>query len=168
MTQVFNGRRTWLTGAGLVAGGVLAGAVLAGTMSANAATTTPTAPATGTTTASSSVTPGGPGVQENDGIPEAQEHHGGMLDHSGTVTAVGSTSVSIKTSTGTTTYTVTSSSDIDKNGEAQLSDLVVGDTVRFSVTSGTTTIDKLHAGDETKDMPAAPGSIPTAAPSSTA
>ena len=43
--------------------------------------------------------------------------------------------------------------DIDKNGEAQLPSLVAGDAVRYSVNSGTTTIDKLHAGDETKNLP---------------
>jgi hypothetical protein len=96
----------------------------------------------------------GPGVQENDGIPEAQEHHGGALDLSGTVCALGSDSVTIKTSSATTVYTIDSASDVDKNGEAKLSDLSVGDAVRFSVRSGTTTIDKLHAGDEAQDRPA--------------
>ena len=42
-------------------------------------------------------------MQENDGIPEAQEHHGGHgLGLSGTVTAVGSGTVTIKTATGST------------------------------------------------------------------
>jgi hypothetical protein len=63
--------------------------------------------------------------------------------------------VTIQTSTGTTTYAVTSSSDIDKNGEATLSDLAVGDAVTFSTvtTNGTTAIDKLHAGNAQEDMP---------------
>jgi hypothetical protein len=62
--------------------------------------------------------------------------------------------VTIKTATGTTTYTVNGNSDIDidKNGESQLSKLVAGDAVRFSLDG--TTIDKLHAGDEAKDAPA--------------
>lgn len=79
---------------------------------------------------------------------------------SGTVTAVGSNSVTIKTSSGTSTYGVTSASDIDKNGEAQLRDLKVGDAVRFTAetANGVTIIDKLHAGDEAKDRPAAPPS----------
>jgi hypothetical protein len=152
-------------GAGLVAAGVVSGAILAGTFSAGAATST-TTPQYGQSGQST-----GPGVQENDGIPEAQEHHGGFLDQTGTVTAVGGDSVTIKTSTATTTYKVDSSSDIDKNGEAQLSNLVVGDAVRFSVRSGTTTIDKLHAGDEAKDMPTAPqnsGSSATTPPSGSA
>jgi len=173
--SVRTSRRSWLTGAGLVAGGLVAGAVLAGTMSANAST--PAAVTASTTSTTTSPTPsapsgagtihqGGPGVQENDGIPESQEHHGGgALDQSGTVTAVGSDSVTIKSSSGTTTYKVTSSSDIDKNGEAQLSDLVVGDSVRFSVESGSTSIDKLHAGDEAKDMPSGPPSGGTSGPS---
>ena len=96
---------------------------------------------------------------------------GGPLAESGTVTAVGSGDVTIKTSTATTTYAVTSTSDIDKNGEAALSDLVVGDAVRFStVTSnGTTSIDKLHAGNEQLDMPhgGGPGPDGGAPPSST-
>ena len=80
---------------------------------------------------------------------------GAGLPLSGTVTAVGSSDVTIQTSTGTTTYAVTSTSDIDKNGEAQVSALAVGDAVTFSTvtTNGTTAIDKLHAGDPTKDMP---------------
>ena len=154
------GRRR-IVGASLVAGGVLTGAVLAGTISANAAN----AATTSTPAAGSTATQAAPGVQEHDGIPEAQEHHGGHgLGLSGTVTAVGSGTVTIKPATGSTiTYTVNSSSDFDKNGEAQLSSLVAGDAVRYSVNSGTTTIDKLHAGNEAQDMPSgasatAPGS----------
>ena len=66
--------------------------------------------------------------------------------------------MTIKTSSGTTTYAVTSSSDIDKNGEATLSNLSVGDAVTFSTTgSGSSvTIDKLHAGNDALDWPTAP------------
>jgi hypothetical protein len=73
--------------------------------------------------------------------------------------------VTIKTSSGTTVYAVTASSDIDKNGEASLSQLKAGDAVRFSVTSPTSKqIDKLHAGDEAKDMPQGmPQGAPTGA-----
>jgi preprotein translocase subunit YajC len=87
---------------------------------------------------------------------------GGALALSGTVTAVGSSSVTIQTSGATTTYAVTSTSDIDKNGEATLSDLAVGDAVTFSTvtTDGTTAIDKLHAGNAALDMP--PGGGPGA------
>lgn len=143
-------------GAGLLAGGALVGAVLAGTFSANAASSAPT-PAAGATTQA------GPGAQENDGIPEAQEHRGGgRLSLAGTVTAVGTGTVTITTSTGgSVTYRVDSASDIDKNGEAQLSSLAVGDAVRYSVSSGTTTIDKLHAGDEAKDRPSGSAGGPT-------
>ncbi len=67
--------------------------------------------------------------------------------------------MTIKTTTATTEYGVTSASDVDKNGEAALKDLAVGDAVTFSVDStNAKQIDKLHAGDQTKDMPAAPGS----------
>jgi len=90
------------------------------------------------------------------------------LDQTGTVTAVGTDTVTIQTSTATTTYAVNANSDIDKNGEASLSNLAVGDSVTFSTTtSGTTTaIDKLHAGNEQLDHPqgdsSSTGSNPTA------
>lgn len=118
-------RRGLIPAAGLLAGGAVAGAVLAGTLSAGAATTPN--PAASSSTATTDQHPGDNGA---DGVPESQEHHGAGhgLDLSGTVTAVdanGST-VTIKTSSGTTTYKVTSNSDIDKNGEAQLSSLKVG------------------------------------------
>ena len=67
---------------------------------------------------------------------------------------MGTDTVTIKTSTGSTVvYKTDSACDIDRNGEAQLSSLVAGDAVRYSVKTGTTTIDKLHAGDEAKDFP---------------
>jgi hypothetical protein len=47
---------------------------------------------------------------------------------------MGSGSVTIKTATGTTEYAVPGDSDIDKNGEATLSDLAAGDAVTFSTT----------------------------------
>lgn len=142
---------------GYAAAGLVAGAVLATTVGAQAATILPG----GSTTASSSATADPhPGDNGADGVPEANEVHGGHGDHggaldlSGTVTAVTSSSVTIKTSTGTTTYAVTSTSDIDKNGEATLSALAVGDQVTFSVDStNAKQIDKLHAGDESKNMP---------------
>jgi hypothetical protein len=90
--------------------------------------------------------------------PTTGAPHG--LDQSGTVSAVGSASVTITASSGTaTTYAVGANSDIDKNGEAALSNLAVGDKVTFnSVTSGTTkTIAHLHAGNETLDRPTADG-----------
>lgn len=131
--------RQWAKKGGLVAAGLLAGGLLAGTLTANAAT-----PSSGGGSSSSSAgQPADPGPG-----------HG--LDLSGTVTAVGSAGVSIQTSSGTKDYTVTSSSDIDKNGEAQLSDLAVGDAVTFSTESDGTTIDKLHSGDESKNRPSGP------------
>ncbi len=141
--------KKWVAGAALAVaatGGVAAGTLLLGT--ADAATTSP------------ATTQAGPGVQENDGVPEAQEHHGGQaLDLAGTVTAVGSDTVTIATSTGpTVVYKTDGASDIDKNGEAQLASLAAGDAVRYSVKTGTTTIDKLHAGDEAKNAPTRPGS----------
>jgi hypothetical protein len=60
---------------------------------------------------------------------------------------------------------VTSSSDIDKNGEAKLSDLKVGDAVIFDTTTpGGTVIGHLHAGTEALNRPAAPPRAPASAP----
>lgn len=132
-------RRGLALGAGLVGAGVVAGAIVGGTVLSNAATTSPT-----------------PGSSSSPSQPQDRHGPGGMLNLSGTVTAVGSSSVTIRTSTGTTTYQVDSHSDIDKNGEAQLSSLKPGDAVRFSVTSGNV-IDKLHAGNEALNMPHGPG-----------
>ncbi len=78
--------------------------------------------------------------------------HGGGLSLSGTLAAVGTSSVTITTATGTTEYAVGTSSDIDKNGEAALSNLAAGDAVTFSVDAANAKqIDRLHAGDEAKN-----------------
>ncbi len=164
-------RRKMLAGAGLAAGGALVGAVLAATLSASAATSpgsSPSAPSASSTpgSAASGSAPSAPGTPAHCGMPGPQGHPGGFaLSLRGTVTAVGAHTVTIKTSGGAVeTYQVDSQSDIDKNGEAQLSSLAVGDAVRYSVRSGTSTIDKLHAGDEAKDAPhfgAPPGNAAT-------
>ena len=149
-----------LTKIGLAGAGVVAGAVLAGTIGAQAATPSPS-PSSSTAATTNDAHPG------DNGVPEAQEQQGGHgrgLDLSGTVAAVGSSTVTIKMGTGSTVYTVTSSSDIDKNGEASLSALAAGDAVTFSVDGANTKqIDKLHAGDEAKNRP--PGA-PSPPPSS--
>jgi ABC-type phosphate transport system substrate-binding protein len=133
-------RRGVVVGAGLVGAGVVAGAIVGGTVLSNAATGSPT-----------------PGSSSSASQPQDRHDPGDRgLPLSGTVTAVGSSTVTIKTSTGSTTYQVDSNSDIDKNGEAQLSSLKPGDQVRFSVTSGNV-IDILHAGDEALDRPPGPG-----------
>ena len=159
-----------ITKVGLVGAGLVAGVVLASTVVAQAASSPSPSPSSGTssgTSSSATAEDAHPGDNGADGVPEAQEHHGGgrghghALDLSGTVTAVGTSSVTIKTSTATTEYAVTSASDIDKNGEAKLSDLKVGDAVTFSVDSANAKqIDKLHAGDEAKNMPAHPADAP--------
>ncbi len=71
---------------------------------------------------------------------------------------MGTGSVTIKTATATTEYTVSATSDIDKNGDATLSDLIVGDAVTFNTTTAnnTTTIDKLHTGNEALNKPSGP------------
>ena len=111
------------------------------------------------------------GGQWHGGMASAGQHPSGFgLNLTGTVTSVGTSTVTIKTSSGAIkTYTVNASSDIDKNGEAQLSSLAVGDAVRYSVRTGTSTIDKLHAGNEAQDAPThgtPPGSSRMAPPSS--
>src|SRR6266516_462627 len=121
---------------GLVVAGVAIGALVA------------TAWGAGATTSGS----GSPGVDQTSAVGWANQPGGGYgrLSESGTVTAVGSSSVTIKTSSGTTTYQVTANSDIDKNGEAKLSDLKVGDAVRVSArtVNGQQVIVVLHAGNE--------------------
>ncbi|WP_131787243.1 hypothetical protein [Protofrankia symbiont of Coriaria ruscifolia] len=117
---------------------MVAGAILGGALSATAVSPSPS-PSTGTTQSAPDRLGAGHDFS-----------HGDALDQSGTVTAVGSSSVTIKTGSGTTGYAVTSSSDIDKNGEAQVSDLKAGDAVTFSTdtVNGKATIGKLRSGDE--------------------
>lgn len=138
-------RRGVATGAALVGVGVVAGAIVGATVLSGAATT------------ASPAAPNGSSQQERPFGGNGNGHGPGRggLGLTGTVTAVGSASVTIKTSTATTTYKVDGTSDIDKNGEAKLSELKVGDAVRFSVTSSNV-IDKLHAGDEALDRPQGP------------
>jgi hypothetical protein len=135
-------KRGMVAAVGLLGAGAVAGAVIGVTALSNAAT--PSSSASSSTSTS-----------------EVSEPHGGGghgLDLSGTVTAVGPSTVTIKTSTGTTAYKVDSNSDIDKNGESSLSKLTVGDAVTFSVdSSATTTIDKLHTGTESLNRPAGGG-----------
>jgi len=89
--------------------------------------------------------PGGPG---GPGGP-AFGNFAGVAPETGTVTAVGTDTVSIKTSTATTTYSVPSTSHILKPGtaNAKLSDVKVGDSVFFTVTTeGGTVIGNLIDG----------------------
>lgn len=155
---VHRGRRVAVT-VGLVGAGLAAGAVIASAIGANAETTSGTGTSGTGTSGYGSAAPGAPGYAP----PGSDGQRGGtdgfgprMAWRTGTVTAVGSSSVTITTNGTTTKYAVNSASDIDKNGEAKLADLKVGDAVRFTTrtSSGTTTIDKLHAGDENLDRPA--------------
>ncbi len=139
--------QVWGKKAGLVGVGLLAGGILAGTVSATAASSPTPAP-----------TPAPASAGSTPGDTMSGEAHRGFkhrLSLAGTVQSVGASTVTITTSSGATTYAVTADSDIDKNGEAKLSNLVVGDAVRFSTvtTDGKPTIDKLHAGNETKNRP---------------
>ncbi|MDQ2726422.1 MAG: hypothetical protein M3Y91_00800 [Actinomycetota bacterium] len=134
-------RRT-LVSLALVAGALAGGAVLGSTMSAGAAT--PVGTSTAGTASAAALAPGSSGYQ----VPQM----------SGTVTAVGTASVTIRTASATTTYSLGSSSDVDKNGEATLSSLAVGDAVTFNLdpSATTPTINKLHAGTEALDRPSGP------------
>ena len=143
-------RRTTAQAAGLLLTGAVAGAVLAATFSAGAAS--PSAGTPGPSSyAATGTGPGGYGFGDHRGPGRL-----GVMQ-SGTVTAVGANSVTIKTTGGTKTYAVDADSDIDKNGEAKLSDLKSGDAVHFVLRPGTSTIAVLHAGDEAKDVPAGRG-----------
>jgi hypothetical protein len=144
------------SGLALLGVGAAAGGIASMASGAGAATTSTTSSAPGTSVPGSTSSASPPSGSAAPGAPS----EGATLGSSGTITAVGASTVDIKTSSGTTTYAVTSSSDIDKNGEATLSNLVVGDAVTFSTvtTNGTTAIDRLHAGNEAQDMPqGAPG-----------
>src|SRR3954451_18167501 len=139
--------RTNAQAAGLLLVGAVAGGVLAVTYSATASS--PSAGTPGPTSyAATGPGPGGYGFGD---------HHRGPgrfgLGQSGTVTAVGTKSVTIKSTAGTKTYAVDANSDIDKNGEAKLSDLKAGDAAHFAVRPGTSTIAVLHAGDEALNHP---------------
>ena len=58
-----------------------------------------------------------------------------MQPLTGTVTAVGTSTVTIKTSTATTTYSVTSTTTIEKFAQGSLDGVKVGDTVSFETTT---------------------------------
>src|SRR4051794_18562391 len=137
--------RRWGVPVGLLGAGALVGGVLAASLSANAAPSPSPSPSYG----NGAPLPGEQG-------PHGQ-FHGGFhgLDHTGTVTAVGASSVTIKESAGTTAYAVNANSDIDKNGEGKLSDLKAGDAVRFNVVTvdGKKTIGVLHSGNEELNRP---------------
>jgi hypothetical protein len=145
---------TVLVGTGLVSGAILGSTLTAGASTSSSTSGAATVSSTGSSNSAGSSTssgsPAGPPNAAYKGLPDT-----------GTVTAIGSNTVTI----GGKTYAVTSSSDIDKNGEASLSSLAVGDSVTFSTVSSasTPTIDKLHAGNETLDRPAGPppGGVPS-------
>jgi hypothetical protein len=147
-----NRNRRFIAGSALLAAGAAGGGIVASSLTAGAAPIT-TAAASGSSGPSSS-RPGAPA--RTGGTPFG-------LDQSGTVSSVGTASVTITSGTGTpTTYAVVASSDIDKNGEAQLSSLVTGDKVRFNTVKSAAkpTIAHLHAGTESLDAPSHSGPRP--------
>lgn len=154
------GARNTIAAVAVASAGLAGGAILGSTMTAGAATTSSTASSAAAST--SAPASSGSAVATAPSSGSSGQAPGGyrVPDLSGTVTAVSASSVTINTSSATTTYAVTSSSDIDKNGEANLSDLKVGDAVTFSTepSASTPTIDKLHAGNESLDRPTGPPS----------
>jgi len=147
-------RRTAAQAAGLLVTGAVAGAVLAVSFSAGASS--PSAGTPGPTSyAATGPGPAGYGFGDHRGPGRFGPGRFGPME-SGTVTAVRAKSVTIKTTAGTKTYAVDAGSDIDKNGEAKLSDLKTGDAVQFAVRPGTSTIAVLHAGNEALNGPAGP------------
>jgi hypothetical protein len=138
-------RRTAAQAAGLLLTGAVAGGVLAVTLGASASSPSPG------TTGPTSYAATGP---QRGGGPDGRAHFGAT--QAGTVTAVGAKSVTIKGNGAAKTYAVDANSDIDKNGEAKLSDLKAGDAVRFALRPGTSTIAVLHSGDEARDRPGGP------------
>lgn len=162
--------KLWVS-ASLLSAGLASGVYLGGTLTSGAATTSSSTAASSTATgntASGNTASGNTSTGDMPTPPGAGSSTGSTgsasgppagaptLPKSGTVTAVGASSVTIDG----TTYAATSSSDIDKNGEATLSSLAVGDTVTFSTlsTASSPTIDKLHAGNEALDRPTGPPS----------
>jgi hypothetical protein len=135
--------RTTAQAAGLLLAGAVTGGFLAVTFSAAASSPAASSPGPASYAATG---PAG-------GAPDGTRGPRPPLQ-AGTVTAVGPNSVSIKATGAAKTYAVDANSDIDKNGEAQLSDLKVGDAVHFAVRPGTSTIAVVHAGDEAKNRPA--------------
>jgi hypothetical protein len=139
-----NSRRSSVQAAGLLLAGAVAGGVLAASVAASADSAAP---------AATGGSGGPPPVAAYAATgPDGQRGPRPPLQ-AGTVAAVGTASVGIKTAAGTKTYAVDADSDIDKNGEAKLSDLKVGDAVHFAVRPGTSTIAVLHAGDEARKGP---------------
>src|SRR3954452_12476710 len=141
-------RRTTAQAAGLLLAGAAAGGVLAVTFGASASS--PSAGPSGP--ASYAANGPGPGGYAGPGGHHGPGRFGAM--QAGSVTSVDAKSVTIKSTAGTKTYAVDANSDIDKNGEAKLSDLKAGDAVHFAVRPGTSTIAVLHAGDEALNRPA--------------
>lgn len=113
---------------------------------------------------------GAPGLGDTDGNgfggrgapPAFDGGHGGLVGElrlTGTLTAVGSSTVTVTTSQGTATYQLTDSTQIVVDGQvAELADLTKGDQVFLHVYPSSTDADQLlveriFAGD----LPAAPG-----------
>lgn len=140
------------TATALLAAGLLGGGLAGGYIVSNAATTSSPSVSASPSAGGSSSSPSTTAPGSSSGSGSGSMAHGCALPNSGTVTAVGASTVTIDGKV----YAVTSSSDIDKSGESSLSKLAVGDKVTFSTVAGasTPTIDRLHTGDESLNRPA--------------
>jgi hypothetical protein len=154
------GRRTALVAVGLVAAGALVGGV------GVAALRPHTTSAASTTGFGRGLPPGAQGLPGQGGAAQGGAPQGGVApgqggfasgpggvdgeQHlSGTVTAVGSSTVTIRTASGTTKYAVTSQTEVVRNGAvASLSSIRPGDSVFVHLipTSGTSyVVERLFA-----------------------
>jgi hypothetical protein len=155
-------RRSLLTGSALAAAGLLAGAVGTFALGHHGSGTT-TFQNAGSTTAQGGLPPGG--LQGGTSTQGRFGGPGGGMDGeqrlTGTITAVGSSSVTVKTASATTTYAVTSTTEIVRDGAAAtLSQLKAGDPVLLHVypLNGTTVVERLFAGTLSQgSFPGGPG-----------
>jgi hypothetical protein len=131
---------------GLVAAGAAVGVIAVSQLNGNSSATTAANAGPGNGAAI-----GQPPGAGNGRLPGGQAPGGlaGEQRVSGTVTAVGSSSVTVRTSSGAATYAVTSASQIIRNGQSvSLSAVQAGDAVFAHVypVNGKMTVERLFAG----------------------
>ncbi len=112
---------------GLLGAGVVAGAVVAGTMTAGAATNPSATPS------SESAASGYGGGYGPAGAGKPHGEHKALT--TGTVKAVGASSITVTVSGADKTYAVNADTRYFRAGPATLSDIKVGDTVRFATSA---------------------------------
>jgi hypothetical protein len=150
-------RRTIVTGAALVLAGAAVGAVVV-TATSNGSSTN-AAPVANIGPVPGGPVPGGPapGGQVPGGQAPAAPGPGGLDGEqhlTGTLTAVGASTVTVRTSGGTATYAITSTAEIVRDGAvARLSQLRAGDAVFVHVypagSGARLTVERLFASSTT-------------------